>query len=146
MTETRTRPPKSKNQPRPTKRLLANNPKHGAPAIANGGPRHVGKATEDGGPRHAGKATEDGGPSRAGKATEDGGPRRVEMATRDDGPRRVGTETVLNGLMLDVVEVVPEDNEARNGDQGAPIHCSRSLTATATEASRQKKSTTSPKH
>ena len=122
MTETRTRPPKSKNQPRPTKRLLANNPKHGATAIANGGPRHVGKATED------------------------GGPRRVEMATRDDGPRRVGTETVLNGLMLDVVEVVPEDNEARNGDQGAPIHCSRSLTATATEASRQKKSTTSPKH
>ena len=122
MTETRTRPPKSKNQPRPTKRLLANNPKHGATAIANGGPRHVGKATED------------------------GGPRRVEMATRDDGPRRVGTETVLNGLMLDVVEVVPEDTEARNGDQGAPIHCSRSLTATATEASRQKKSTTSPKH
>ena len=134
MTETRTRPPKSKNQPRPTTRLLANNPKHGATAIANGGPRHVGKATEDGGPRHAGKAT------------EDGGPRRVEMATRDDGPRRVGTETVLNGLMLDVVEVVPEDNEALNGDQGAPIHCSRSLTATATEASRQKKSTTSPKH
>ena len=122
MTETRTRPPKRKNQPRPTKRLLANNPKHGASAIANGGPRHVGKATED------------------------GGPRRVEMATRDDGPRRVGTETVLNGLMLDVVEVVPEDNEARNGDQGAPIHCSRSLTATATEASRHKKSTTSPKH
>ena len=146
MTETRTRPPKRKNQLRPTKRLLANNPKHGATAIANGGPRHVGKATEDGGPRHAGKATEDGGPRRAGKATEDGGPRRVEMATRDDGPRRVGTETVLNGLMLDVVEVVPEDNEARNGDQGAPIHCSRSLTATATEASRQKKSTTSPKH
>ena len=122
MTETRTRPPKRKNQPRPTKRLLANNPKHGASAIANGGPRHVGKATED------------------------GGPRRVEMATRDDGPRRVGTETVLNGLMLDVVEVVPEDNEARNGEQGAPILCSRSLTATATEASRQKKSTTSPKH
>ncbi len=134
MTETRTRPPKRKNQPRPTKRLLANNPKHGATAIANGGPRHVGKATEDGGPR------------RVGKAIEDGGPRRVEMATGDDGPRRVGTETVLNGLMLDVVEVVPEDNEALNGDQGAPIHCSRSLTATATEASRQKKSTTSPKH
>ena len=134
MTETRTRPPKRKNQPRPTKRLLANNPKHGATAIANGGPRHVGKATENGGPR------------RVEMAIEDGGPRRVEMATRDDGPRRVGTETVLNGLMLDVVEVVPEDNEARNGDQGAPIHCSRSLTATATEASRQKKSTTSPKH
>lgn len=134
MTETRTRPPKRKNQPRPTKRLLANNPKHGATAIANGGPRHVGKATEDGGPR------------RVGKAIEDGGPRRVEMATGDDGPRRVGTETVLNDLMLDVVEVVPEDNEALNGDQGAPIHCSRSLTATATEASRQKKSTTSPKH
>ena len=134
MTETRTRPPKRKNQPRPTKRLLANNPKHGATAIANGGPRHVGKATENGGPR------------RVEMAIEDGGPRRVEMATRDDGPRRVGTETVLNGLMLDVVEVVPEDNEALNGDQGAPIHCSRSLTATATEASRQKKSTTSPKH
>ena len=134
MTETRTRPPKSKHHPRPTKRLLANHPQPGASALANGGPRHVGKATEDGGPRHAGKAT------------EDGGPRRGEMATRDDGPRRVGTETVLNGLMLDVVEVVPEDNEARNGDQGAPIHCSRSLTATATEASRQKKSTTSPKH
>ena len=71
-------------------------------------------------------------------------------ATRDDGPRRVGMETDLNGLMLDVVEVVPvpvpEDNEEEDGDQGAPIHCSRSLTATATEASRLRKSTTSPKH
>ena len=53
-------------------------------------------------------------------------------------------------LMLGVVEVVPvpvpEDNEEGDGDQGAPIHCSRSLTATATEASRLRKSTTSPKH
>ena len=68
------------------------------------------------------------------------------METRDGGPRRVGMETDLNGLMLDVVEVVPVPVPEEDADQGAPIHCSRSLTATATEASRLRKSTTSPKH
>ena len=132
MTETRTRPPRRKNRLPPRKRPPANHPKHDARAIANGDPK------------------------RGAKATRNDGPKRVVTATRDGDPKRVVKATVLNGRMLDVVETGPgpdneESEEVLAGtpglvDEGAPIHCSRSLTATATEASRRRKSTTSPKH
>ena len=132
MTETRTRPPRRKNRLPPRKRPPANHPKHDARAIANGDPKRGAKATRNDGPKH------------------------VVTATRDGDPKRVVKATVLNGRMLDVVETGPgpdneESEEVLAGtpglvDEGAPIHCSRSLTATATEASRRRKSTTSPKH
>jgi hypothetical protein len=122
MTETRTRPPKRKNQPRPTKRLLANNPKHGATAIANGGPKRGAKATGDDGPKRVGKATEDGGPRHVVKATRDGDPKHVVKATRDGDPKRVVKATVLNGRMLDVVETGPgpDNEESEEGLAGMP--------------------------
>ena len=144
MTETRTRPPRRKNRLPPRKRPPANHPKHDARAIANGDPKRGAKATRNDGPKHVVTATRDGDPKHVVKATRDGDPKRVVKAT------------VLNGRMLDVVETGPgpdneESEEVLAGtpglvDEGAPIHCSRSLTATATEASRRRKSTTSPKH
>jgi len=168
MTETRTRPPRRKNRLPPRKRPPANHPKHDARAIANGdpkrgakatrndGPKHVVTATRDDGPKRVVTATRDDGPKRVVTATRDGDPKHVVKATRDGDPKRVVKATVLNGRMLDVVETGPgPDNEESEEvlvgmpglvNEGAPIHCSRSLTATATEASRRRKSTTSPKH
>ena len=144
MTETRTRPPRRKNRPPLRKRPPANHPEHDARAIANGDPKRGAKATRNDGPKHVVTATRDGDLKHVVKATRDGDPKRVVKAT------------VLNGRMLDVVETGPgpdneESEEVLAGtpglvDEGAPIHCSRSLTATATEASRRRKSTTSPKH
>lgn len=110
MTETRTRPPRRKNRPRPRKRPPANHPKHEARAIANGDPKRGAKATGDDGPK------------RVGKATEDGGPRHVVKATRDGDPKRVVKATVLNGRMLDVVETGPgpDNEESEEGLAGMP--------------------------